>query len=164
MSMFFVFVYVGVLNVFVYLLMMLMFYFLRPFQKTSQPFLSNIFAFNTFVDDFVVVCVQCVLRRCIFLWVCVCLCFCVYDIHKNYTHTRRQVETRVWRSRLFINPLSLERRWPISIIRPWTCQPSQSSATSRNFLKNSNKKNPNESRKSPNIKIKNKTKNLTTNK
>ena len=54
---FFVFVYVGVLNVFVYLLMMLMFYFLRPFQKTSQPFLSNIFAFNIFVDDFVFVCI-----------------------------------------------------------------------------------------------------------
>ena len=99
-----------------------------------------------------------------FLCVFVYFCFCVYHIHKNYTHTRRQVETRVWRSRLFINPLSLERRWPISIIRPWTCQPSQSSATSRNFLKNSNKKNPNESRKSPNIRMKNKGKNLTTNK
>ena len=58
---------IGVLNVFVHLLIMLMLYFLRPFQKTSQPFLSNIFAFNTFVDDFVVVCVQCVLRLCIFL-------------------------------------------------------------------------------------------------
>ena len=61
------FVYIGVLNVSVYLLIMLMLYFLRPFQKTSQPFFSNIFAFNTFVDDFVVVCDQCVLRLCIFL-------------------------------------------------------------------------------------------------
>ena len=75
--MFFVFVYVGVLNVFVYSLMMLMFYFLRPFQKTSQPFLSNIFAFNTFVDDFVFVCDQCVLCVCIFcvyLYICAFVC------------------------------------------------------------------------------------------
>ena len=41
--------------------------FPQTFSKDITAILSNIFAFNTFVDDFVFLCDQCVLCVCIFL-------------------------------------------------------------------------------------------------